>query len=245
MDPRFVDEQRAYWRDVDEERFRWQTGAPYIARAEAALLDGVALHHGERLLEIGCGEGANLHHLRGRLGRGAALFGVDFSPARARFASAATGAATACADGTRLPFCDAAFAVVLVRDLLHHVVDRAAVLAEARRVLAPGGQLHLIEPNRWNPLTAAAAAAFRAERGIFASTAKRLRAEVAAAGFDDLSVEQRQPMPVSRVILHHRHGTPSLGRSRAVQRALEGLERAAESLPRFLWAYLILHGRRP
>ncbi len=251
-----TDEQRAYWRDVDAAHFDWQTGGAYIAASEAALLQCVALAPGERLLEIGCGEGANLHHLAGRLERQAgesgllqaatgALFGVDFTLGKARFAAERTGARTACADAARLPFCDAAFDAVLVRDLLHHVPDRAAVLVEARRVLRPGGRITAIEPNGRNPLIAAQAAAIRAERGMLVSTAARLQDELSRAGFVAISVERRQPLPLSRVLLHYKLGAPSLARRPLVARALDGVERALAILPTGLWAYLVASARSP
>ncbi|MWG33320.1 class I SAM-dependent methyltransferase [Halomarina oriensis] len=51
------------------------------------------------------------------------------------------------ADARSLPFADDAFDTVVGRRFLHHVppADRRAMLAEARRVLAPGGRLILLE----------------------------------------------------------------------------------------------------
>jgi len=239
----FVEAQRAYWRDADGDRFRWQTGGGYIAETEAALLDAVDVRAGERLLEIGCGEGANLHHLAERQPR-ARYVGIDFSTEKARFAASATPAIAARADAARLPFADASFDAVLVRDLLHHVPARAAVLAEAARVLRRGGRLTVIEPNGRSPLIAAMAAAIPEERGMLASTATRLLGEVAAAGLVEVRLARRQALPLSRVVLHHRLGAPSLGRSARVQTALRRLERAAERLPGWLWAYLVVTGRR-
>lgn len=47
------------------------------------------------------------------------------------------------ADGRRLPFRDASFDTVLSHAVIEHVADPAAYLAEARRVLKPGGTLFL------------------------------------------------------------------------------------------------------
>jgi demethylmenaquinone methyltransferase/2-methoxy-6-polyprenyl-1,4-benzoquinol methylase len=67
---------------------------------------------------------------------------VDRSPdmlARA----AAKGLETVEADAQRLPFADESFHAALMISMLHHVDDREAALAEARRVLRPGGRLVL------------------------------------------------------------------------------------------------------
>jgi SAM-dependent methyltransferase len=234
--------QREYWAEADRGHFRWQTENEYIAATESALLDRVRAAKGERILEVGCGEGANLRNLRQRLD-GARVFAVDFSPPKVRFASQG-GARGACADAASLPFPDRAFDAVLIRDLLHHVPDRAGVLREAARVLRLGGRLTLIEPNRKNPIIAAMALGIRAERGMLASSAARALEEAQQAGLVELSVEPRQPLPLSRVFLHYRLGAPSLARFAGVRALLRALERAAAILPRSLWSYFVLSGSR-
>jgi len=235
--------QRAYWNDDDRAHYLWQTGNPYIAATEARLLDSVALREGGLLLEIGCGEGANLSNLAPRLG-GAAPFAVDLSLAKARFV-ATSGARAACADATSLPFRDGAFDAVLIRDLLHHVPDRPRVLAEAARLLRPGGRLTVIEPNGRNPIIVAMALAVRAERGMLASSPKRAVSEAAAAGLIELRVEERQPLPLSRVVLHYRLGAPCLARFSSVRAVLQALEKLAGALPRSLWSYFLLTAVKP
>lgn len=240
----FVRAQKQYWREVDAAHYAWQTAGGYIAATEAALLSGVTVPPGKRLLEVGCGEGANLFHLAARLGSAAQLYGVDFTLEKARFAGVHTGCATAAADATRLPFADACFDVVLIRDLLHHLPRPVAALVEAARVLRPGGALFLVEPNGKNPLIAGMAALIPAERGMLFSTAARTCARAREAGFAIVSVERRQALPLSRVLLHYRHGAPSLGARPSVARALGRIEGLFERLPGALHSYFIVHGEK-
>ena len=235
--------QRAYWASLDRAHFDWQTGNPYIAAPERELLDALVVQPGDSVLEVGCGEGANLRNLAPRLA-GAAVFAVDFSLPKAAFA-AAEGRPTACADATRLPFRDSAFDAVLVRDLLHHVPARSQVLSEIARVLKPGGRFAVIEPNGRNPIIAAMAMLIPAERGMLASRPARALEEARAVGLAGLRIEERQPMPLSRVLLHYRLGLPGLARFAAARAVLRALERAAQWLPRSLWSYFVLSGERP
>jgi SAM-dependent methyltransferase len=235
--------QLDYHRDTDPAHLAWQTGGPYFAATEARLLSAVRCERGERLLEIGCGEGANLHHLRHLPG---ARFGIDFSLNKARAAAVTSGAAVACADATRLPFADGAFDVVLIRDVLHHVPARLAVLHEAHRVLRPGGRLHLIEPNARAPLIVLQALSVRAERGLLRSTVRRLLDELDAAGFQKATHVEAQPFPLARVLLHPRFGIPRLGASSLVVGALDALDAvSARLVPRVAWAYLCFSAVRP
>ena len=51
------------------------------------------------------------------------------------------GLRTVRGDAARLPFADASVDAVLIVDALHHVADQTGALAEAERVLRPGGVL--------------------------------------------------------------------------------------------------------
>ncbi len=235
MHSEFVERQREHWQDADPAHFAWQTES-YSGTLESRLLDGVDARPGQRLLEIGCGEGGNLFNLR-RLP--ATRFGVDFSSAKARFARDASQALTAVADAARLPFGDEAFDIVLVRDVLHHVPDPGSVVAEAGRVLAPGGRLVLIEPNGRSPLVVLQAALVPAERAVLRSTAAALRQRLLDARLDVVAEDRQWPLPIERVVLNPRFGLPALGRHALAQLAFGVVEEAARRLlPRAAWGYL-------
>ena len=235
--------QRSYWRAADESRFAWQTSNPVLARREAELAQRVLVGAGDRLLEIGCGEGANLHHLREA---GAIRFGIDYSHERTAFAHSATAAHTVTADATHLPFVDGAFDVVLIRDVLHHIGDVDGVLAEARRVLRRGGRLTLLEPNRASPFILMQAALIPAERGVLRSTSAALESTLLRAGFHIRSRGHEQPFPIERVLLHPSFGLPALGHHPLVSRALGAADSIARRLlPRRVWMYLVFEATVP
>jgi len=235
-------EQKRYWREGDGAHRAWQVGPGYFADSERALLAAAALPATARLLEIGCGEGANLEHL----GAAAGSAGVDFSHDKLVLAHRELpGLGFFRADATALPFPDGAFAAVLIRDLLHHVGDRQAVLGEAARVLGPGGSIAVIEPNRLSPLVMAQAALVPAERGALRSDAARLHAELAAAGLVDIVIDRAQPLPAARVLTHPALGLRALGRSRTAGwlfRAVDAV--AARLMPGATWLYLVGRARR-
>jgi SAM-dependent methyltransferase len=102
-----------------------------------------------RLLDIGTGTGAVLEWLAERSD---AALGVDASRdmlalARARLAERGLSARCAVrqADMYRLPFPDASFDAATLQMVLHYADDPAAALAEAARVLKPGGALVIVD----------------------------------------------------------------------------------------------------
>ncbi len=134
--------------DWDEMR---ALGLP-AAKVEAALLELLPQEAG-RLLDIGTGTGRLLELLAPRA---ALAVGVDASRAmlalaRARLSrpqQARSGlghCAVRLGDMYRLPWPDAAFETVLLQMVLHHADDPPGALAEAARVLRPGGRLVAID----------------------------------------------------------------------------------------------------
>jgi SAM-dependent methyltransferase len=120
-------------------------------REYAAIVDRVAADRPGRLLDWGCGYGLISHEL---MARGLEVVSTDYDPARpGRRASEhfADVSIEFLADPVALPFPDEAFDAVLSLGVLEHVAQPAASLDEIRRVLRPGGTLHVYKlPNRYS-----------------------------------------------------------------------------------------------
>jgi SAM-dependent methyltransferase len=101
---------------------------------------------GRRVLDLGCRYGALTKAYAG----GNEVVGVDVDREALAGAAAALGIETVWADlDEALPFDDASFDVVVVGELLEHLRFPAATLAEARRVLRPGGTVLGSVPNSY------------------------------------------------------------------------------------------------
>jgi 2-polyprenyl-6-hydroxyphenyl methylase/3-demethylubiquinone-9 3-methyltransferase len=121
----------------------WRPGSPlsmlyWLARARARLIPP-AERAGAVLVDLGCGGGLLAPHVadKGYRHVGVVLIVSGLEQA------AAHGVAPVLADARRLPFGDGTVDVVSAGELLEHVPDWPAVVAEACRILRPGGWLVL------------------------------------------------------------------------------------------------------
>ncbi|HKC84639.1 MAG TPA: methyltransferase domain-containing protein [Blastocatellia bacterium] len=113
------------------------------ARPGASLTDS-------RVLDIGCGAGATMDHLK-RFGR---PHGIDLSEIPLRFSRRRGHQRTLRASATELPFDSESFDLVTALDVIEHLEDDARGLAEIRRVLKPGAPAVIFVPafqSLWGP----------------------------------------------------------------------------------------------
>ncbi|MGQ0840875.1 L-histidine N(alpha)-methyltransferase [Actinokineospora sp.] len=168
---------------------------------------GTAFPAGSRVLEVGCGVGAQTVHLV-TASPHARLVAVDISAdslaqAQARVAAHAPDAQVRWrqADLADLPFADASFDHLFVCFVLEHLADPERALAGLRRVLRPGGTITVIEGDHgsaiFHPDSAHARAAIdclvrlQAAAGGDALLGRRLQPLLAAAGYRDVVVRPR------------------------------------------------------
>lgn len=138
-------------RDVDQvEQPKWiALGHPsYVWRfgqdRRLALIQQHAPLVDQRILDVGSGIGTYVRKFRDFSEH---VFGIDIEEERV-----AEGARSLpnllVGEAELLPFEDEAFDVILLNEVIEHVRDDAQTIADALRVLRPGGRLIIFAPNR-------------------------------------------------------------------------------------------------
>ncbi|HLL65890.1 MAG TPA: methyltransferase domain-containing protein [Micromonosporaceae bacterium] len=110
----------------------------WLARARARLVPPAG-RDGAILVDLGCGAGLLAPHIADK---GYRHLGFDLVPS-ALAQAREHGVTVVAADVTRLPLADGCADVVCAGELFEHVPDLSAAVAEACRVLRPGGLLVL------------------------------------------------------------------------------------------------------
>jgi SAM-dependent methyltransferase len=122
--------------------------------------DRLGMQRGDRVLDVGVGFGRHAFEAARRGGRVVVL---DYAAEEVVQTRATVGAMIEAGeitiddfagalrgDATRLPFADGSFDIVITSEVLEHIQDDVAVIAEMTRVLAPGGTLAATVPS-WFP----------------------------------------------------------------------------------------------
>ncbi|MCR6486744.1 methyltransferase domain-containing protein [Amycolatopsis sp. OK19-0408] len=184
------------------------TGTPLAARlARADALPGATelreatyellrCGPGDRALDVGCGGGRAVAEL---CARGVRAVGADRDPSMLAIARELAPAPEFVeADVLRLPFPDGEFRGYRADKVLHELADPAAAVAEARRVLAPGGRVVLCGQD-WDtlvldsdrPALTRAIVHARADAIAGPRVARQYRTLLVDAGFAEIAVEVR------------------------------------------------------
>jgi SAM-dependent methyltransferase len=177
-----------------------------LALRKRFLLEHVAA--GERVLDVGCGEGWFASEL---VRAGVSVVGIDVAQEplrRARARDPALDLRLVDADGP-WPLEDAGFDAVWAGETIEHVADTAGWLSEVRRVLRPGGRLLLSTPAHGRLRMLWLACSRRAFEAHFDPLADHLRFYTASSltrllgefGFQAVSVRAAAGPPGARRLL--------------------------------------------
>ncbi len=152
-----MDSQQAKY--IPALKLRWLTPLydPLIQRFmregtfKRRLIERAQIEPGQRVLDLGCGTGTLIVMLK-TLDTEAEVTGVDgdiqvLNRARAKAERAASEIQWECGLAFALPYANQSFDCVLTSLMLHHLTsnNKRRTFREVRRVLRPGGKLHIAD----------------------------------------------------------------------------------------------------
>jgi ubiquinone/menaquinone biosynthesis C-methylase UbiE len=123
---------------------------PAIVASKPIILEGLGLRGGERVLDVGCGMGADVFEIAPLVGSNGQVTGVDMSAAmideaRRRAEGRGLPVSFEVGDSQALRFDTSTFDAVRTERMLMHVPDAELALAEMTRVLKPGGRMSVFD----------------------------------------------------------------------------------------------------
>ncbi len=157
-----------------EDFYWWFVGRRKLV--EEILRKEAGKHGPLRILDVGCGTGANLAAFR----RYGSAIGIDFSQEALKLCSRREVDGVCMAEVEKLPFPDHTFDVITALDLLEHTDEDLVALREMQRVCKPGGLLIVIVP-AYGFLWSEHDEALKHRRRY---TAHELRNKISVTGFD-------------------------------------------------------------
>ncbi|MXX55816.1 MAG: arsenite methyltransferase [Gemmatimonadetes bacterium] len=165
-----------------------------------------SLAPGETVLDLGSGAGIDCFLAAERVGPEGRVIGVDMTPEmveRARANALAVGVSNVefrLGEIEALPLADASVDAVISNCVLNLSADRPRVLAEAMRVLKPGGRVMISDLVSSRPMPDFVANSKESLVGCLPVRIAEYEADLAAAGFTGISVEKRQRYPSDHIL---------------------------------------------
>jgi SAM-dependent methyltransferase len=135
------------WNPENEEKCLNTTEKPLVASVQEVISGAVTLS-GRRVADVGCGGGTLVRWLADRAAQVVGIETQEELVEQARRRQPVAGERYLHGRGESMPLDDASMDLVIFSFSLHHVPEASMrrALVEARRVLASGGQLLVVEP---------------------------------------------------------------------------------------------------
>ncbi|WP_320784008.1 methyltransferase domain-containing protein [Streptomyces sp. CRN 30] len=223
------------WRKADDAKEFLDRAAIELASVKEELDRMLRVTAGSHVLDVGCGTGNDVRAIAERVGPTGRVVGLDSSAEQIeRAVPAAPGAAPTeflHGQADALPFADATFDAARAERVIEHVPDPAAAVAEMVRVVKPGGQILITDPD--HGLWAPDLSDHRLTRTVMnwwsdhvpnPWAARRLRGLLTAAGAADVTVRLQ---PVVLTSLAAAHSLTWIGKAAAVAGAQGVVDAAA------------------
>jgi SAM-dependent methyltransferase len=243
-DAEHVRRQKAFYESREHAHLRAREDDLYADRLAGALASALGIGAGHRVLEVGAGFGRFTFPL---LRRCREMVALDLSrrvldeleQERDARGIPASRCRTLCRDVAQVRTAPelGAFDFVVGFFFLHHLEDVAATVAALSPLLAPGGGLGFVEPNRRNPLFALQLACcrdmtWREEAGLFRLSARGVEDACRSAGL--------RPLPVRSCGFFPPQIVNRSAAARRLETRLEGMGALRPWLP-----FLLLCARNP
>jgi ubiquinone/menaquinone biosynthesis C-methylase UbiE len=184
-------------------------------QARKALLDQADIQTGHRVLDIGCGTGALVTLIK-RLHPDVDVVGLDPDPkaltrARRRAERVAVTIQLDQGFSDELPYSDASFDRVFSSFMLHHLQagEKEKTLREVRRVLKPGGSLHLLDfGGPESGQNGFLARLFHSSHSLKDNSESRILALVSQAGLANPKVVRRRTILFGKIAYYQASAVP-------------------------------------
>jgi len=165
-----------------------------------------SLTEGQTVLDLGSGAGIDCFLAAKEVGPTGKVIGVDMTPemiARARANAAKGGYANVefrLGEIEALPVADATVDVIISNCVLNLSPEKDRVLAEAFRVLKPGGRMVISDMVSDLPVPDVVAGSLDAVAACLPTARSDYLSQFAAAGFADVGISDEKPYPASYVL---------------------------------------------
>ena len=235
--------QKRHFQKVEERQFKWLTQNLYIVEKEKQLLLEILKEKPKRILEVGCGEGANLVNLK-KFGFKGEITGVDLSKAKISFAQKKISFAKLIeANAYSLPFESEQFDLVFCKNVLHHLANKEKAISEMARVCRVGGKVIIIEGNGRNILIILFGNLFPIEKNQLESTPENISSLIEGEKFLKIDkVFLAEPFNLFRALFHHRFGFPGLVRCGKTWLKIDKF--FSRFIPQSQYGYIVIRAKR-
>lgn len=165
-----------------------------------------SLEEGETVLDLGSGAGLDCFLAAHQVGSSGTVIGVDMTPKMVEKARANAAAGSyrnvefRLGEIEALPVADASVDVIISNCVLNLSTNRARVLAEARRVLKPGGRIVISDMVSNRDVPEVVRGSLDAVAGCLPTPRERYLDELRSAGFEDVRISGETPYPTDYIL---------------------------------------------